>query len=261
MAIVRLALANPAANTNTLLHTAERQSIVSVIATNMSASAESAVQVWIQPSGSSSASQYAYITYNVPIPIKNTLETFRFALEDGDELYVRSSTANVSFSLNGIYESVGNQYVSVSATAPSSPTIGDVWIDTDDSTVNFWTGTVWESAVGAAAIYQNNAPSTPSIGDIWVDADEQVVAINSNDYMLKSGGTFTGTISGELFSPNLLSAYTISASTSVSASTGSFTGVVSAATPVNSNDLTTKLYVDDRSDAAAIPPSFFLGGM
>ena len=174
MAIVRLALANPAANTNTLVHTATRQSLVSVISTN-TASATAEVDVWVQPVGASASSQYAYFAKDTILPGNNSLETFRFALETDDAIYVRSSTGGVSFSLNAIYESSGNQnIVTVSASAPNAPNIGDVWVDSDAVQVNFWDGSDWTSAVGGAAGYpQDEEPVSPAptTGTMWLDTD------------------------------------------------------------------------------------------
>jgi hypothetical protein len=174
MAIVRLSLANPNADTDTLLHTATRQSLVSVIATN-TASATAEVGVWVVPDGATSASAYAYMAKDTILPGNNSLETFRFALETDDEIYVRSSTSNVSFSINAIHESSGNQnIVTVSASAPVGPNIGDVWVDTDAVQVNFWDGADWTSAVGGAAGYpQPNEPVSPAptTGTMWLDTD------------------------------------------------------------------------------------------
>lgn len=174
MAIVRLALSNPAANTNTLIHTAARQSLVSVLAANKSASAGT-LRIWVQPQGSTTESQYAYITYDTVLPVNNTLETFRFSLESGDQLYVRSSIPNVSFSLNAIHESSGNQnIVSISASQPAGPNIGDVWVNPNTLVVAFWSGSAWVSAVGGSAGYvQTTEPDYPNDGAIWVDSDAQ----------------------------------------------------------------------------------------
>lgn len=176
MAIVRLALSNPSADTDTLLHTATRQSIVSVIATN-TASANAEADVWVQPSSASASSQYAYFAKGTIVPANNSLETFRFALETGDGLYVRSSSNDISFSVNAIYESSGNQnLVTVSASAPNVPNIGDVWVDSDAVQVNFWDGSIWQSAVGGAAGYPQDAEPTspsPTTGTLWLDTDGQ----------------------------------------------------------------------------------------
>lgn len=156
MAIVRLALANPAANTNTLLHTATRQSLISVISTN-TASATAEVDIWVQPVGASATSQYAYMAKNTVLPGNNSLETFRFALETDDAVYIRSTTASVSFSINAIYESTANyNKVTISSTAPNAPTIGDVWINSTNSSVNFWNGSSWVNAVSVSGVSSVN---------------------------------------------------------------------------------------------------------
>lgn len=104
MAVQRMGIANPASNTNTLIHTAAASYLCSVIATNKGAAAAT-VRAWVVPSGATLASQYAYMLYNVNVPIANTIESHRFAISIGDTVYVSATTADVSFSLNGIYDS------------------------------------------------------------------------------------------------------------------------------------------------------------
>jgi hypothetical protein len=99
-----MGIANPASNTNTLIHTAAASYLCSVIATNKGAAAAT-VRAWVVPSGATLASQYAYMLYNVNVPIANTIESHRFAISIGDTVYVSATTADVSFSLNGIYDS------------------------------------------------------------------------------------------------------------------------------------------------------------
>jgi hypothetical protein len=57
-----------------------------------------------------------------------------------------------------------------SATAPSAPTVGQVWIDssTTPSTINVWNGTAWIPQTGAT-ITSPTAPATPATGQIWID--------------------------------------------------------------------------------------------
>ena len=50
MAISRLAISNPSATTDTLLYTADRSSLASIIATNK-ASTVAEVRVWVIPTG------------------------------------------------------------------------------------------------------------------------------------------------------------------------------------------------------------------
>lgn len=72
-------------------------------------------------------------------------------------------------------------------TAPTSPTNGDIWTTTTGLFARINGATVGPYGIGTArTFYQTAAPSTPTAGDIWVDSDETYVAINSNDYVLKS---------------------------------------------------------------------------
>jgi hypothetical protein len=178
MAINRLALSNPGAATDTLLYTASRDALVSVIATNKDSAYSSNIRVWVQPSGSSIPSQYAYIAYDSVVPSLNTLETFRFPIVNGDQIYVRTLNATVSFSLNGIYESNGTSNISVGTTAPSSPAIGDVFVNTVTSGTLYWSGSAWVNGVADTSLYpfskyQSSAPSSPITGQLWVDSDDQ----------------------------------------------------------------------------------------
>jgi hypothetical protein len=178
MAITRLALSNPGAATDTLLYTASRDALVSVIATNKDSLYSSNIRVWVQPSGSSSASQYAYIAYDSVVPAVNTLETFRFPIVNGDQIYVRTLNATVSFSLNGIYDSNGTSNISVGTTAPASPAIGDIFVNTVTYGTLYWTGSSWVNGVADTSLYpfskyQSAAPSSPIAGQIWVDSDDQ----------------------------------------------------------------------------------------
>jgi hypothetical protein len=177
MAINRLALANPAASTDTLLYTSNRNALISIIATNKSASTAASVRIWVKPSGATLDSQYSYMTYDTTIPILNTLETFRFPIVDGDQVYVRSSTANVSFSLSGIYESNGTSNIKAGTSLPSSPVIGDVFVNTSTSGVLYWTGSSWVNGVVDTSLYpfsvfQPTAPTSPVLGQIWVNSTD-----------------------------------------------------------------------------------------
>ena len=104
MAIQRMGVSNPAANTNTLIFTSTAGYLTSVIATNKGAAA-STIRAWVVPSGATVSSQYAYMLYNVALPIGNTIESHSFAISTGVTVYVSATTADVSFSLNGIYDS------------------------------------------------------------------------------------------------------------------------------------------------------------
>ena len=104
MAIRRLGIVNPTANTNTEVAVANASYLASVIITNKGNTDQTA-RVWVIPSNSQSSADYAYIVYDVNVPAGNSIETHRFAMNHYDILNVRSSSNNMSFVLNGIYDS------------------------------------------------------------------------------------------------------------------------------------------------------------
>ena len=104
MAIRRLGIVNPLANTNTEVAVANASYLASVIVTNKGPS-DATARVWVIPSNSVNSSDYAYIVYDVNVPAGNSIETHRFAMNHYDILFVRSNSADMSFVLNGIYDS------------------------------------------------------------------------------------------------------------------------------------------------------------
>jgi len=106
MPINRLGLVNPAANTDTLLHGVDDSRLVGVTVANKSTTATPVlkVSIWVVPNGATITAQYAYICYNLTVGLGQAFETFRFAVETGDEIYVRASTDNASFVINGILQ-------------------------------------------------------------------------------------------------------------------------------------------------------------
>ena len=103
MAVVRMGISTPTLNTDTTVYTADASYLSSVIVTNKSGSAATA-RVWVVPLGATTASEYGYILYDVPVPANNSLESHRFAIKLGDVVRVRANSSNVSFSLNGVYD-------------------------------------------------------------------------------------------------------------------------------------------------------------
>jgi hypothetical protein len=106
MAITRLGLANPAANAPSAIYAASYATLASVVVSNKSVSTSvlPEVDVYIVPTGASQESQYAYIVKNLEIQSGQSFETFKFALNGSDTLYVKSTTADVSFSVNGLLQ-------------------------------------------------------------------------------------------------------------------------------------------------------------
>ena len=126
MAISRLAVSNPSATTDTLLYTrtGSRDALASIIATNKS-SDTATIRVWVVPSGQDAVpANHATIAYNTTVSGNNSLETFRFPVTPNDKVYIRSSTADVSFILSGIDNTnvSGTEYATVVAAAAAAQT-------------------------------------------------------------------------------------------------------------------------------------------
>jgi hypothetical protein len=102
MAISRLATSNPAANTDILLYTAPRTILTSIIATNKS-STSATIKAWVVPlDQDSSPENHSFVVYNSSVTGADSLETFRFPVMTGDKVYIRASSADISFTLSGI---------------------------------------------------------------------------------------------------------------------------------------------------------------
>lgn len=104
MPILRLGIVNPIANEDTLLAQFTGNHLVSVTAANKAvvATPVNKVTIWVVPANATVQAQYAYICYNLELSLGTSFETFRFAVNPGDALFVRSSVSTTSFSCTGI---------------------------------------------------------------------------------------------------------------------------------------------------------------
>lgn len=84
----------------TTVFTAADNYLVSVIATNLTAT-DANIYVYVIPSGASTEAQYALLAYNLTLPGYNSYETFRFAVNNGDVIKVAGS-ADVSYYVQGL---------------------------------------------------------------------------------------------------------------------------------------------------------------
>lgn len=206
MGLRRLAIQNPSANTDTTMFTADNQYLMSVIAANKSTTTSANIRVWVEPSGASSPSQYAYIVYDIPVDETNSYETFRFAVNQNDVVKVRSNTPDISFQAYGLVQFDINLGVGISSyqnSAPTNPVDGMIWVDADatavgglkpayvwsseedewipivgglDSTASYtwsgsntFTGTVIIPGYEKEIPLQSTAPVSPSSSDLWID--------------------------------------------------------------------------------------------
>lgn len=200
MGLRRLAISNPAANTDTTLFTSDNQYLMSVIAANKSTTTAANIRVWVEPSGSSSPSQYAYIVYDIPVDETNSYETFRFAVNQNDVIKVRANTPDISFQSYGLVQFDVNLGVGISSyqnAAPLNPVDGMIWIDADaagtggkkpayvwssaasawvefiggiDTSANYtFTGTVIIPGYEKEIPLQGTAPIGAATSDLWID--------------------------------------------------------------------------------------------
>jgi hypothetical protein len=168
MPITRLGLSNPAANTDVDLATFNSPHLVSVIAASKAVSATpiAKVSIWVVPANATIPAQYAYIGFNISIGLGQSFETFRFAVNEGDTVYVRSTVSTTSFHCNGIPQSdsglpeniaqtltnktISGQYNTLyldqGATADRPPTaaVGYVRFNTETNNLEVKTSSGWQ---------------------------------------------------------------------------------------------------------------------
>lgn len=106
MPITRLGVSNPAANTAGSIYAASYATLASLVVSNKSTSTSilPKVDVYVVPANSNNPANYAYIVANLEIGAGQSFETFKFAVNAADTVYVKSTTANVSFSIYGIIQ-------------------------------------------------------------------------------------------------------------------------------------------------------------
>jgi hypothetical protein len=106
MPITRLGIANPSANTNTVLAGFTAPHLVSVVVANRAVVATpiTRVSIWVVPANATIEAQYAYIASNLEMGTGTSFETFRFGVLAGDTVFVRSTTDTTSFNISGILQ-------------------------------------------------------------------------------------------------------------------------------------------------------------
>lgn len=128
--------------------------------------------------------------------------------------------------------------LTISGTAPASPYVGLLWLDTSTDQLMVWDGTEWVSA-GAASAVGPTEPTNPAVGDMWFDTTDDSLMIwdgtqwldTSAAFMPLAGGTFTGpvTLAGDAAQP--LQPVTLQQLEDAIAGVGSI--VMSDAPPIN----------------------------
>jgi len=104
MPIQRLGILNPPANDVTPLATFSSAHLVSVIVANKAVTATplTKVNIYVVPSGATIEAQYSYVAFGLELSLGSSFETFRFAVNPGDVIFVRSTVSTTSFTCVGI---------------------------------------------------------------------------------------------------------------------------------------------------------------
>ena len=120
--------------------------LASVIVTNLN-NLTTSVTAYVAPDGSTDIDDFIYVLYNFPVEPGNSLESHRFAMNAGDEVWVESNIDNVSFLCEGIPQTGVNLLYSSGITAdfPLSPLIGDLFFDTTVQKLYVHTSTGWKA--------------------------------------------------------------------------------------------------------------------
>lgn len=161
MAVKRLGIASPAANTAVVLGIADVAGVASVIAVNKG-NVDVSVSVYLEPIEALGVeSARSYIVSDLVIGIGQSFETFRFALQTGDRVYVLATTNQASFSGNLVYEQTGRANITYSANQPGFPQVGDMWVNSNSQDVSFYTGSSFNT-IATAAPTGPTGPAGPS---------------------------------------------------------------------------------------------------
>jgi plastocyanin len=182
--IQRLALSNPVANEDILLYTSNSNYLVSVVVANKAINATplTKVTIWVVPANAILPAQYAYISSNLTVGVGQSFETFRFAINNGDSVYVRTSVALTSFSINGVVqedsalpENIAQTFTNkvirgdnntlylesgTTAQRPASAEVGYVRFNTETENLEVKTTLAWEE-VGTGAGSGVTGPTGP----------------------------------------------------------------------------------------------------
>lgn len=182
MPIERLGIATPAINTDTSLVTFQDPHLVSVVVANKAVTAipTAKANIYVVPANATIDDQYSYIAFGVTLSVGQSFETFRFAVNPGDNLFVRSTNGELSFScfgilqddavqpsdlvqqftnktIRGIYNTI---YVDKGLTSErrGDAEVGYIRYNTEFDTLEQRTSTRWESV---GEIFTNFTPGTP----------------------------------------------------------------------------------------------------
>ena len=138
MAVTRVGTQTPLANIATALPAVTTAGVASVIAANK-AFAPATTTIYIQPAGTTTEPSRVYLAANLAIDAGQSYETFRFAVDLNDTVFVLADTDDVSFSMTLVYETQGVSQVFYQENQPGFPQVGHIWVKPSTDEVYFYT--------------------------------------------------------------------------------------------------------------------------
>lgn len=137
-------------------------------------------------------------TFKTPTLFVNNIEIDPSGASVGDALTfdgTKFSSASVSSSGGG------SASLTVSATAPSSPSEGDMWFESDTGRTYVYYGSAWVEigaiSAGSRVSISANAPANPTAGDTWFDSDTAQTFIYYDSQWIEIGASaMAATIAG-----------------------------------------------------------------
>lgn len=147
MSLKRIGIARPQQDTPTLLADVNTQYFSSVIATNINDTETANITVYVKPFGETDPTKYAYVAYNFPLERSNSFETYRFAMNPQDEIWVESTVGDISFVAIGIPQGIITvRYTSdITANRPTTPQPGDQFYDTTQNILQIYKPDGWKT--------------------------------------------------------------------------------------------------------------------
>ena len=156
MPVKRLGSLTPAAFNGTdfaLLATSDVTCVASVIAVNKGA-IPALVTIAVEPFDTpGSFFSWSHIVKDLEIGVGQSFETFRVALTVGDKIYISADTADINFNVTAAYEQAGRTNVLYQPNQPGFPSVGDIWIDSDDDdSIKLFNGAAFNTIATAAPV-------------------------------------------------------------------------------------------------------------
>jgi hypothetical protein len=187
MAVQRFANIKPPAGEDTLLWAVSKQALVSVVAVNIGGTTK--VSAYVKPSEPESPDDIYYIN-DVPLKNRDTFETFKLAVNVGDEIYVSSESGDVSFFTNGIYDKNGTTDIHVGTQSPEYPVVGTIWIDESDPIeirVKYYDGSNFvDAAIKGTFEVFDQAPEGPAEGNVWFNSSDGRFYVYYDDFWVEA---------------------------------------------------------------------------